>query len=178
MKKSAKEALDVANIAGEILDPKVREVLELTAGVKIKRRYRKATSEDIELLSKIRKNTDAGKKKNVAATKGEIGGKEVDLQSRSGIQNGTSKDYDNFESISPKNYNYTNGPEPLKNNHTEQKQVEYLYNKFKDNKSIRGKIEIISDLKICDKCDWLISAFQKDFPNIEITRVWVRTKLK
>ncbi|WP_452219432.1 deaminase domain-containing protein, partial [Lacinutrix salivirga] len=177
LKKSAKEALDVANIAGEILDPKVREVLELTAGVKIKRRYRKATTKDIELLSKIRKNIDAGWNKNVAYTKGKIGDEIIDLQSRSGKQTGTSKDYDSFKIIEPENYNYKNGP--LNRLHdSEQKQIEYLYNKFKNNKNVQGQIEIVSDLKICDNCEDIIDKFQKNFPNIEIVRVWVRKELK
>lgn len=61
--------------------------------------------------------------------------------------------------------------------HTEQKQVEYLYNLLKNKKNVSGRIEIVSDKIICENCDWIIDAFKKDFPNIEVTRVWVREVL-
>lgn len=55
--------------------------------------------------------------------------------------------------------------------------MEYLYKKFKNNKNLKGKIEIVSELKICDNCNDIITRFQKDFPNIEIVKVWVKEKL-
>ncbi len=59
----------------------------------------------------------------------------------------------------------------------EQKQIEYLYNIFKHDKHVKGKIEIVSDLKICDNCADIILRFKKDFPNIEIVKIWVKEKL-
>ena len=79
--------------------------------------------------------------------------------------------FDNFKPISPDNYRYKNGPLSDYIHHTEQKQVEYLYNLLKKNKNVSGKIEIVSDLKICRNCDWIIDTFKKEFPNIEVTRV-------
>lgn len=67
-----------------------------------------------------------------------------------------------------------NGPIPDYINHTEQKQIEYLYQMFKHDKKVKGKIEIVSDLKICDNCVDVIDRFQNDFPNIEIVKVWVK----
>tara|TARA_R110000751_G_scaffold248122_4_gene347899 strand:+ start:2417 stop:3022 length:606 start_codon:yes stop_codon:yes gene_type:complete len=142
----------------------------------IKAGFRKATKADIDELAKVRKFFGAGKKKNVAFTKGEIGGKKFDLKSRSGGEKGQK--FDNFEPISPEKYHYKNGPLSDYKHHTEQKQIEYLYQLFKHNKKVSGKIEVVSDLKICDNCNDIITKFQKDFPNIDVTRVWVRTKLK
>jgi len=48
---------------------------------------------------------------------------------------------------------------------------------FKHDKAVKGKIEIVSDLKICRNCDDIITRFQNDFPNIEIVKVWVKKKL-
>lgn len=50
-------------------------------------------------------------------------------------------------------------------------------NYLKNNKSVKGKIEIVSELKICDNCNDIIRRFQIDFPNIEIVKVWVKEKL-
>ncbi len=98
------------------------------------------------------------------------------MYSRSGEPKGTPKNYDNFEQIKPENYHYKNGP--LNRIYdSEQKQFEYLYNRFKHNKSIKGKIEIVSDLIFCDNCSHIIRRFKKDFPNIEIIKVWVKEKL-
>ncbi|MDY0090002.1 MAG: deaminase domain-containing protein [Flavobacteriaceae bacterium] len=142
----------------------------------IKRLTRKATQADIDELAIIRKLFNAGRNKNVAFTKGEIGGIKIDLKSRSGQSKGTPKNFDNFKTIDPLNYHYK-GTIPEYINHTEQKQIEYLYHKFKHNKQIEGQIDIVSDLKICDNCNDVIKQFEKDFPNITIIRVWVKEKL-
>lgn len=135
---------------------------------------RKATKLDIEELAKVRQFFKAGKKKNVAFTRGEVGGKKFDLWSRSGGEKGQK--FDNFNPIDPQDYFYK-GPLVDYIHHTEQKQKEYLYKMFKNNKNVIGKIEIVSDLKICDNCYDIISKFEKDFPNVEVTRVWVREVL-
>ncbi|WP_333662950.1 deaminase domain-containing protein [Chishuiella changwenlii] len=137
---------------------------------------RKPTKLDIEELSKLRKLFNAGKSKNVAYTKGIIDGKRINLKSRSGAPKGTPKNWDNFDVINSESYHYKNGP--LNRLHdSEQKQIEYLYNMFKDNKQVKGKIEIVSELKICDNCNDIIKRFQNDFPNIEVIKVWVKNKL-
>lgn len=137
---------------------------------------RKPTKLDIEELSKIRRLFNAGKTKNVAYTKGIIEGKRINLKSRSGAPKGTLKNWDNFDVINPENYHYKNGP--LNRLHdSEQKQIEYLYNMFKDNKQVKGKIEIVSELKICPNCVDIIDRFKNDFPNIEVIKVWVKNKL-
>ncbi len=138
---------------------------------------RNPTQLDIDELAKIRNRFGAGKSKNVAFTKGEIGGKKIDLYSRSGEPKGTPKNFDNFTQLKPENYHYKNGPIPYYEYHTEQKQIEYLYNIFKHDKNLKGKIEIVSDLKICDNCADIILRFKKDFPNIEIVKIWVKEKL-
>ncbi len=135
---------------------------------------RKASQEDIDKLAKVREFFSAGKKKNVAFTKGKIDGEKIELWSRSGGEKG--QNFDNFKPIDPENYHYK-GPISDYIHHTEQKQIEYLYQMFKNNKNVSGKIEIVSDLKICDNCSDIITLFQKDFPNIEVVRVWVREKL-
>lgn len=53
-------------------------------------------------------------------------------------------------------------------------QIKYLYEMFKHDKTVKGKIEIVSDLKICRNCDDIITRFQNDFPNIEVVKVWVK----
>ena len=141
------------------------------------KKTRKANSVDINILSSLRKKLDAGWRKNVAFTKGEIGGEIIDLKSKSGSSIEYPNQYDNFEVINPNRYNYKNGPESFKINHTEQKQIEYLYDRFKNTPRIFGKIEIVSDLKICNNCEYLIEAFSIDFPNIRVTRIWVNDQL-
>ncbi|MGZ0050739.1 deaminase domain-containing protein [Brevibacillus gelatini] len=61
-------------------------------------------------------------------------------------------------------------------NHTEQKSVEYLRTKYKDNPNIKGEIEIISERPYCDNCIDLVDQFQLEFPNITVTRVEVLPK--
>jgi len=137
---------------------------------------RKATKYDIEELAKIRKMFNAGRTKNVAFTRGEIGGRKINLMSRSGAPKGIATHFDNFKQIKPENYHYKNGPLNRQYD-SEQKQIEYLYEMFKNNKSVTGKVEIVSDLKICDNCNDIIKRFKNDFPNIEIVKVWVKEKL-
>lgn len=137
---------------------------------------RKSTKLDVDELAKIRKMYNVGRTKNVAFTRGEIGGKKINLVSRSGAPKGTASNFDNFKQINPENYYYKNGPLNRQYD-SEQKQIEYLYQMFKHNKSVKGKIEIVSDLKICDNCNDIIKRFQNDFPNIEIVKVWVKEKL-
>ncbi len=162
---------ELANLKRSELLTKLDEIVE-----NAKKGIRKATQIDIDALLKVRKYFKAGKKKNVAFTKGTIGGNKINLVSRSGGELG--QEFDNFKSVLPENYRYKNGPLSDYIYHTEQKQVEYLYNLLKKNKNVSGKIEIVSDLKICDNCNDIINKFKKDFPLIKVTRVWVRTKLK
>ncbi|WP_231578409.1 deaminase domain-containing protein [Paenibacillus sp. FSL H7-0357] len=56
-------------------------------------------------------------------------------------------------------------------NDTEQKSIEHLREKYKDTPNVRGDIENISYKTICRSCNDIIDQFQKDFPNIRITRV-------
>jgi hypothetical protein len=170
-----KAAKDAGKTLDDYLDDLVKQANEATELAK--KGLRKATQKDVEELAKIRKLFNAGKNKNVAFTKGEIGGKKIDLKSRSGEPKGTPENFDNFKQIEPENYHYKNGPIPDYINHTEQKQIEYLYEMFKHDKKISGKIEIVSDLKICRNCDDIIYRFKKDFPNIEVIKVWVKDKL-
>ena len=58
-------------------------------------------------------------------------------------------------------------------NHTEQKIVEHLKEKYKDTPNISGKIEIISERPYCDNCVDVVDQFQKEFRNIEVVRVEV-----
>jgi hypothetical protein len=58
-------------------------------------------------------------------------------------------------------------------NHTEQKIVEHLREKYKDTPNISGKIEIISERPYCDNCVDVVDQFQKEFRNIEVVRVEV-----
>jgi hypothetical protein len=83
----------------------------------------------------------------------------------------------NFNPPEPGKYHYKNGPEPYKEWHTEQKIIEFLRAKYLQNPNVRGSIEIVSDLKIYDNCDWVMDAFQTQFPNIEVIRVFIRKKL-
>ena len=168
--KDSEEILETANFLDDL------------AGVKTGKRItsRKPSKLEIDNLSKIRGKLGGGVgwNKNVSYSKGKIGDDIIDFQSRSGMPKGTPENFDNFEVIKPENYHYTDGPESIKINHSEQKQIEYLYNKYKHNKLIEGEIEIVSDLKICPNCDYIIGRFSKDFINIKVTKIWVRKELK
>lgn len=49
--------------------------------------------------------------------------------------------------------------------------IEYLRVKYKDNPNVTGEIEIISERIFCDNCNGLVDMFEKEFPNIKVTRV-------
>ena len=83
----------------------------------------------------------------------------------------------NFEPPKPENYFFKGGPEDFKINDTEQKIFEYLFREFKNDKQTKGYIELVSDLKYCDNCYWISKQFQKEFPNIEVIRVFNKEKL-
>lgn len=51
--------------------------------------------------------------------------------------------------------------------------VEYLREQLKDNTDVFGEIEIISERPYCDNCKVLVDMFEKEFPNIKVTRVEV-----
>lgn len=177
LKNSAKEALDFADRAGEILDPKVREILELTAGVRIKRKIRIPSINDIKSINRIRAKYKPRWNRNAAFCKGDIDGVKIDLESISGASKSNWKNKGNFEPPSPDNYNYKNGPIPAYENHTEQKIMEYLRAQFIANKDVSGKIEIATDKIFCDNCFWIIDKFQEEFPNIEVIRVFIKKEL-
>ena len=51
--------------------------------------------------------------------------------------------------------------------------VEYLREKYKSNPNISSEIEIVSVRIFCDNCKVLVDMFEKEFPNIKVTRVEV-----
>lgn len=51
--------------------------------------------------------------------------------------------------------------------------VEYLREKYKSNPNISSEIEIVSERIFCDNCKVLVDMFEKEFPNIKVTRVEV-----
>lgn len=59
-------------------------------------------------------------------------------------------------------------------NDSEQKMIEYLREKYKDNTDTSDEIEIISDREICNSCNDIIDQFQEEFENIIITRVQIK----
>ncbi|ANY65222.1 hypothetical protein BBD42_01050 [Paenibacillus sp. BIHB 4019] len=158
------------------LADRLKNEAEGTGKVAINREFRTATQADRELIDQLRSKYTAGKTRNVAAAKGEIGDDIIDLESVSGKF--TDKDHfnkGNFKPPQPDEYKYQ-GPIPEYTNHTEQKIVEYLRNKYKDNPNIKGQIEIISERPYCDNCIDLVDQFQSDFPNITVIRVEVLPK--
>lgn len=76
----------------------------------------------------------------------------------------------NFEPPLPENY-YYQSPIPEYANHTEQKIVEFLRNKYRETPNIYGEIEIILERTFCDNCAVLVDMFEKEFPNIKVIRV-------
>ncbi|MGG4142193.1 deaminase domain-containing protein [Paenibacillus algorifonticola] len=155
---------------------RLKNEAEGTGKVAINREFRTATQADRELIDQLRSKYTAGKTRNVAAAKGKIGDDIIDLESVSGKF--TDKDHfnkGNFKPPQPDEYKYQ-GPIPEYTNHTEQKIVEYLRNKYKDNPNIKGQIEIISERPYCDNCIDLVGQFQSDFPNITVIRVEVSPK--
>lgn len=158
------------------LQSKAGEILSQGDGL-VKKIVREATELDLKRINKIRKTYKCGTSKNVAFCEGEIAGIRINLDSVSGGKKSNWKQKGNFQPPEPENYYFKGGPEPYKISHTEQKIFEYLYRRFKNKKDVFGKIEIVTDLKFCDNCDWLISQFEKEFKNLEIVRVFVKNKL-
>ena len=70
----------------------------------------------------------------------------------------------------PEEY-YYRGPIPNFVNHTEQKIVEYLRQKYQSNPNVSGQVEIVSERKYCENCRVLVDLFEKEFPNIKVIRV-------
>jgi hypothetical protein len=141
-------------------------------------KYKTPTKFHIEEVARIRKLYKPRPTRNVAFCKSEIDGIKLDLECVSGGEKAPWKQKGNFEPPKPEEYHFKNGPDPKVLLDTEQKMFEYLYKKFSQNKNVFGKIEIVTDLKFCGNCDWIINQFQKEFPNIEIIRVFIKNTLK
>ncbi|MDE7435442.1 MAG: hypothetical protein K2N01_06445 [Lachnospiraceae bacterium] len=137
------------------------------------RTFREATQTDVDLINSLKAKYNAGKTRNVANARGYINGESINLECISGkFTHDNYYNKGNFEPPLPENYHYE-GPIPEYTNHTEQKIVEYLSVKYKDNPNVIGEIEIISERIFCDNCKVLVDMFEKDFPNIKVTRVEV-----
>ncbi|MGG4142195.1 deaminase domain-containing protein, partial [Paenibacillus algorifonticola] len=155
------------------LADRLKNEAEGTGKPSVNRVSRTATPEDNELIDTLRKKYTAGKKRNVAFSKGQIGDDAIDLECVSGrVHLDNPQNKGNF--IPPKE-NYYQGPLGYETD-TEQKIVEYLRAKYKDTPDIKGRIEIVSENPFCDNCIDIVDQFQKDFKNIEVIRVEVRTK--
>ncbi|MFJ8087142.1 pre-toxin TG domain-containing protein [Lysinibacillus sp. NPDC095746] len=138
------------------------------------RDFREAKDQDKKLIDDVFKKYNAGKRKNVAVTKGEINGEKIDLESVSGkIDPANPNHKDNFSKPSENHYKYSGSDKNGRLNDTEQKMIEHLREKYKDTPNVNGNIEIISHKAICQSCNDIIDQFQKDFPNINITRVQI-----
>lgn len=46
--------------------------------------------------------------------------------------------------------------------------------KYKDNPLVSGEIEIVSERAYCDNSKAIVDMFEKEFPNIKVTRVEVK----
>ncbi len=138
------------------------------------RNFREAKDQDKKQIDDVFKKYNAGKRKNVAVTKGEINGEKIDLESVSGkIDPANPNHKDNFSKPSENYYKYSGSDKNGRLNDTEQKMIEHLREKYKDTPNVNGNIEIISHKAICQSCNDIIDQFQKDFPNINITRVQI-----
>ncbi|MDM5249156.1 deaminase domain-containing protein [Lysinibacillus sp. G4S2] len=138
------------------------------------RDFREAKDQDKKQIDDVFKKYNAGKRKNVAVTKGEINGEKIDLESVSGkIDPANPNHKDNFSKPSENYYKYSGSDKNGRLNDTEQKMIEHLREKYKDTPNVNGNIEIISHKAICQSCNDIIDQFQKDFPNINITRVQI-----
>jgi The BURPS668_1122 family of deaminases len=140
-------------------------------------KYKAPTKFDIEEIGRLRKLYKPRPTRNVAFCKAEIDGVKIELECVSGGKKAQWKQKGNFEPHKPENYHFKNGPERYKIDHTEQKIFEYLYKRLSHNKNAFGKIEIVTDLKFCDNCKWIINQFQKEFKNIEIIKTFIKTEL-
>ena len=182
LKNSAKQTLknlDSLPKMNQIEYDELVESLERIAGVKVVKKRQKysrnPTKLDADLLSHIRNKYKPRPTRNVAFAIGEVGDIKIDLECVSGGKKSTSwKQKGNFEPPKAEDYFFKNGPENFKVNHTEQNILEYLYHKFKHNKDVVGRIELVSDLLYCDNCYWIADKFEKTFPNIEIIRVYIK----
>ncbi len=135
--------------------------------------FRNALETDVNLINSIKSKYNAGKTRNAASAKGMINGENIDLECISGkFSHEKYTNKGNFEPPQPEDYHY-NGPIPEFTNHTEQKIVEYLWTQYKDSPNVCGEIEIISERIFCDNCKVLVDLFEKEFPNIKVTRVEV-----
>lgn len=110
--------------------------------------------------------------RNCAACKGTIGEQKIDLEIVSGKSSDTNWfNKGNFNPPAAVDYVYI-GPRDYAY-HTEQKIIEYLRVLYKENKTIIGEIEIISEREFCENCSAIIDMFESEFPNITITRIEV-----
>lgn len=161
-------------------EDKINKILELQSGSQkfdnninnnSNRIFRAAAQEDVDIINSIKKKYNAGKTRNAACAMGNINGENIELECISGkFTHDNYYNKGNFEPPLPENYHYK-GPIPEYTNHTEQKIIEYLRVKYKDNPNVTGEIEIISERIFCDNCKVLLDMFEKEFPNIKVTRV-------
>ena len=131
---------------------------------------RKKLDSDASDIANVKTKYGAGKTKNTATGKGSIGGDDIDLETISGKvtpQNQAQKG--NFTPPEEQHYHGVLEYE----NHTEQKIVEYLRGKYKNDFDVEGVIEIVSERKFCDNCVDIVDQFQVEFPNITVIRVEV-----
>lgn len=147
---------------------------EQHSGGKQNRTYREATQQDLDLINDIKSRYNAGKSRNAASAKGTINGEAIDLECVSGKFNHDNYyNKGNFEPPQPENYYYI-GPIPEFTNHTEQKIIEYLRERFRGDASVVGEIELISERIFCPNCSAVVDMFETEFPNIKVTRVEVK----
>jgi hypothetical protein len=134
---------------------------------------RKTLNADIQDIANLRTKYTAGKKKNIATGKGEIGGEKIDLESVSGEV--TPENYAQKGNFQPSKENHYQGRLGYEN-HTEQKIVEYLRERFKNDFNVNGTIEIASERPYCRNCIDIVDQFQAEFKNITVIRVEVLPK--
>ncbi|WP_246096619.1 deaminase domain-containing protein [Paenibacillus sinopodophylli] len=139
----------------------------------VNRVFREATEEDKKLIDDVRQRFNAGKTKNVALTKGEIDGELINLESMSGYDPNNPNHKDNYPRPPENHYKYSGSDNKGRLQDTEQKMIEYLRERFKNNPDVEGSIEIISHNPICISCNDIIDQFRIDFPNIKVTRVQI-----
>ncbi|MEK3687284.1 deaminase domain-containing protein [Paenibacillus sp. FSL R10-2736] len=160
------------------IDEKAKELEEVRSGGtgeggSVNRAFREATEQEEKLIDDVRKRFNAGKSKNVAVTKGEINGEPINLESMSGYDPKNPYHKDNYPKPPENHYKYRGSDNNGRLNDTEQKMIEYLRERFKNNPNVEGNIEIISYKTICRSCNDIVDQFQMDFPNIKITRVQI-----
>ena len=167
-----KEVEGLEEATGVIENVGRKSVVEKVAKHSRKGIFREATQQDIDIISKIRDKYNASMNRNCAACKGTIGGQKIDLEVVSGKSSDTNWfNKGNFNPPAAVDYVYI-GPRDYVY-HTEQKIIEYLRVLYKENKTILGEIEIISEREFCENCSAIIDMFESEFPNVTITRVEV-----